>query len=156
MPSCFRYKARSTFDLNSFLCRFLENIGSKLTICSFSIFQIIENKPFLLRDSHLPVMTDDGNFLKKVDDDDFSTDSWDQISNEELGDIVEITKGIMSPPASPSDLSIKSEPLSGDDHFEYKDDLGMDSPPVLVSGKLHFLSNLESSLFCFQSSVNFY
>jgi len=93
---------------------------------------IIENKQFLLRD---PMMIEDALFLKEHDDDDFSTDSWERVSNEELDDIVQITNTIMSPPASPrspdadadADMSIKSE--SND---ETKDLDPLDSPPVLI------------------------
>jgi len=83
-------------------------------------------------------MIDDANFLKQQDDDDFSTDSWERVSNEELDDIVQITNNIMSPPSSPSTsldsptTFVKNEPVDCLRNFAESLD-SLESPPILVS-----------------------
>ena len=87
------------------------------------------------------MMIDDANFMKEQDDDDFSTDSWERVSTEDLDDIVQISNNIMSPPSSPSASMgspralIKNEPVDCLRNFAESLD-SFESPPVLVSACL--------------------
>jgi len=103
---------------------------------------VMENRPFLMRD---PMLVEDAIFMKEHDDDDFSTDSWERVSNEELDDFVQISNNILSPPASPTTstestittptpppttLIVKSEPEDTIRALEQLD--ALNSPPVLI------------------------
>lgn len=93
----------------------------------------MENKPFLMRD---PLLMEEAIFMK--DDDDFSTDSWDRVSND---DFVHMPATMVSQPTSPA-TSATSTGESATTYIIENDVVAedtiralsqLDSPPFLVS-----------------------
>lgn len=90
----------------------------------------MENKPFLMRD---PLLMEEAIFMK--DDDDFSTDSWERVSND---DFVHIPATMVSRPTSPpSPATSTGESATYIIEDETEDTIRplnqLDSPPFLVS-----------------------
>ena len=49
-------------------------------------------------------MMENVDYIKKEDDDEFSVDSWETVSNEELDQVMEFSKSLLSPDI-PRDIS---------------------------------------------------
>ncbi|XP_066934454.1 protein FosB-like isoform X1 [Clytia hemisphaerica] len=118
---------------------------------------VMENKPFLIRD---PMLMEDAIFMKEQDDDDFSTDSWERISNEELDDFVQISNTISSPPTSPATSTesigngfnggLLGGSTDSEDTFKALSQLD-DDPPILIKMESE-QSPLSMSTFSMSSS----
>ena len=93
----------------------------------------MENKPFLMRD---PLLMEEAIFMK--DDDDFSTDSWERVSNDDFTSHLPVTSPVtmVNLPTSPATSTEEcgSSYLIEDESEETIRALNqLDSPPFLVS-----------------------
>jgi len=91
---------------------------------------VMENKPFLMRD---PLLMEEAIFMKD-DDDDFSTDSWDRVSND---DFVHMPATMVSRPTSPATSATSTgESATYIIEEEAEDTIRalnqLDSPPFLI------------------------